>query len=888
MSWLDALGQGATVVTASKRLARHLRWRFDRAQSIAGHAAWPSPDILPWNAWLERVWQASFLTGGTAGRLDLLTHQQARLVWQDVIAANPAGSGGVDVAGGLTAATGTVLDAWRLSRAWQIPGQQIKVAARTPDTDAFAAWISGYDERCRDQRWLDPWSLPEQLSGDFKSASIGLARPICFVGFDYPTAQQRHTEDSLRDLNLVVGAGMGQIPETLLRSRPLSIACNDLQHERDLAARWARHLLDETDNAIVGVIVPDLPRQADNFRRTFLDVLMPDWRSRDAEDYPVNIAHGTPLMNVGIIHVALIALQLPDGTMDYRQLGQLLRSPYLPGADEEASGRARVDLLVRERDLRDVHLPSIASAKRIIEAAPGFVALLQKALDSKGGMDGRRAPNAWASAIANFLKKIGWAKGRKLTSDEHQAIDAWQRLLETFASSGRVIGDITFRRARRLLADLAADHQFQPEGRMSGVQVMTPWDAVAHQFDAVWVSGLSSDLWPPAARPNPLIPLELQRRCEIPDATPERIRVMAGQTMRRLLTVAPVTCASWARQRNQEVLSPSLVLDSLTAADAESIPGYRGKIFRDRIHASGKLEVLRNDRAPPLIASEPFPGGSGLLKAQAACPARAFFEFRLGATEPYRPPYGIDARTRGIITHAALENLYGRIRELGVLSSLSVDRIGELIDDSIKTVLRKNISRYHPLAQTLIFNEQHRLRDLLSKLTTLERERETFSIDEIESSCSANIGTLKLNLRLDRIDRLSNGRRLVIDYKTGAVFSRANWRGERPGEPQLPLYAVTTDVQGIAVILLNQDGVKVLGVGAENAGVEGLQEPAKFTGDEGETWTSLVNRWSQDLERLAEEFAHGDCRIDRDNSKLVEKEFAMLSRIYDLAPLDPQ
>jgi len=881
MSWLDALGQGATVVTASRRLARHLRWHFDRARSSAGNTAWPSPDIIPWSAWLERSWQSSLLSGGAAGRFDLLSHHEARLLWQDIIASKPVGFGD-----GRAAATGTVLDAWRLSRVWQIPEQRIRAAARTPDTDAFVAWITDYEERCHDNGWLDPWSLPERLAADFESGSINLTRPICFVGFDHPTAQQKHMEGALRGLALVAGRAMGQPPEAQICQNQLSVGCRDPQHEQDLAARWARNLLDDRDNIIVGVIVPDLARQADAFRRTFLDILTPDWRSRNSGDCPVNIAHGTSLTKVGIIHVALIALQLPDGRMDYRQLGQLLRSPYFQGADQESSGRARVDVFLREQNLRDIHLPSIVSAGRVTDDAPGFVTLVRKALDFSARTNGTRAPNVWVSAFADFLKDIGWAKGRLLTSDEYQATDAWQRLLETFASSGRVTGNITFRQARRLLADLARDSVFQPEGRMSGVQVMTPWDTVGHQFDALWISGLSSDLWPPAARPNPLIPLELQRRHGIPDATPERIRVMASQTMRQMLTIAPVVCASWAGERNHEVLSPSPVLDSLPAVDADSIPGYRGKVFRDRIHASRKLEVLRNDRAPPLISNQPFRGGSRLLTMQAACPARAFFEFRLGAAELRRPPFGIDARARGIITHDVLEQLYARIAELGVLSSVPVPRISELIDACIQTVLQKKIPRHHPLARTLIFNERHRLHDLLVELTTLDREREPFQIDDVESSCSVDIGPLTLSLRLDRIDRLPDGSRLVIDYKTSAGFSPAGWRGERPSEPQLPLYAVTADVQGIAVIVLNQHGVKIVGVGPEKFSVDGLLEPAKFSGEEGEAWESIVDRWRQDLERLADEFVGGDCRIDRDNTRLVEKEFAMLSRIYDPPPVD--
>ena len=43
---------------------------------------------------------------------------------------------------------------------------------------------------------------------------------------------------------------------------------------------------------------------------------------------------------------------------------------------------------------------------------------------------------------------------------------------------------------------------------------------------------------------------------------------------------------------------------------------------------------------------------------------------------------------------------------------------------------------------------------------------------------------------VDRLDRLPGGGYAIIDYKTGAV-SPAQWEGDRPDAPQLPLYAAT-------------------------------------------------------------------------------------------------
>jgi hypothetical protein len=158
--------------------------------------------------------------------------------------------------------------------------------------------------------------------------------------------------------------------------------------------------------------------------------------------------------------------------------------------------------------------------------------------------------------------------------------------------------------------------------------------------------------------------------------------------------------------------------------------------------------------------------------------------------------------------------------------------------------------------------------------------------EDIESSASVDLGPLELTIRQDRIDRIEGGGRLVIDYKSGRSFSYSVWRGLRPVEPQLPLYAATAASDGIAVLLLNQDGVAMFGVGREELGLEGLQSPARFAGNPGTDWDELVREWRANLVLLAEEFAAGDVRINRLDSSMATHEFAMLTRIHDRSVMD--
>ncbi|MBS1236714.1 MAG: putative repair protein, partial [Proteobacteria bacterium] len=82
-----ALKAGATLVTASQRLARHLASTYGAAQQAQGAVVWESPDILPWHQWLERFWQESFgLLDADTPQL-LLSDFQEQTLWEEVIRA---------------------------------------------------------------------------------------------------------------------------------------------------------------------------------------------------------------------------------------------------------------------------------------------------------------------------------------------------------------------------------------------------------------------------------------------------------------------------------------------------------------------------------------------------------------------------------------------------------------------------------------------------------------------------------------------------------------------------------------------------------------------------------------------------------------------------------
>ena len=95
-----------------------------------------------------------------------------------------------------------------------------------------------------------------------------------------------------------------------------------------------------------------------------------------------------------------------------------------------------------------------------------------------------------------------------------------------------------------------------------------------------------------------------------------------------------------------------------------------------------------------------------------------------------------------------------------------------------------------------------RARRVLANWLDLEARRLPFSVAQVEKDQQWQRGALMLKLRLDRIDALDDGRKVIVDYKTGASAAKPepDWSRRRPVNVQLPFYAsVLADASGAEV-----------------------------------------------------------------------------------------
>jgi ATP-dependent helicase/nuclease subunit B len=215
-------------------------------------------------------------------------------------------------------------------------------------------------------------------------------------------------------------------------------------------------------------------------------------------------------------------------------------------------------------------------------------------------------------------------------------------------------------------------------------------------------------------------------------------------------------------------------------------------------------------------------------------------------------------RERGDMLHHALEHVWSDLRSSARLLAIAPGALGELVREGAERAVARQCRRRDPGLRWQR-REVPRLTALLRKWLETEGTREPFEIESLEQAVHTRFGGLEFNVRIDRIDRLQGGGRVLIDYKSG--MAAPDWRGERPDNPQLPVYAVLQPHELVAVAYARVNASEC-GFVAEAARGGIFKPQSRPTALEGlPDFGALVALWSQRIERIAGQFAAGHAAV---------------------------
>jgi probable DNA repair protein len=632
------------------------------------------------------------------------------------------------------------------------------------------------------------------------------------------------------------------------------------REEIEKAAAWTRARLEQGRKRI-GVVVPDLAQRRKEVVRVFSRVMQPGFNLPGAARTPApfNVSLGEPLAHFPLVDCALSLIELSLREVPFAQASRLMRSPFLGGADTEATRRARLDARLRETLGATVSLPKLIA---FIEHCPSLRRHLETVFSLK--VEGRQPAGGWARHFSALLEAAGFPGERALDSHEFQTRAKWHETLGELAKLERVSTEMSGEQALARLRHLCTDNLFQPESPEAPIQVLGVLESAGLRFDCLWVSGLTDDAWPLEARPNPFIPAALQKRAGIPQASAEASLALGRRITQEWQGAAREVVFSFPQKEEDRDLAPSALIAHVAegAPDIPAFPRYRDLLFANRNLVS--LEDARGPAVPPGKVR----GGTRVLADQAACPFRAFARWRLAAEPLEEPVLGPDARERGSLLHSLMKHLWTELRSSASLGGDLRPVIARAAEAAVKESALEG--RFAEL-------ERARLARLAAEWLEVEKARKDFEVAFVEHSRALEIAGLELSSRIDRMDRLADGGYALIDYKTGNRVTPKDWEPPRPDDPQLPLYAAAAPeaLSAVAFAKVRRGAMRFSGFCRHEKTVPGL----KLYRD----WPALLSGWRKEVDALGAAFAAGEAAVDpkRDLETCLRCDLQTLCRVYE-------
>lgn len=892
-----SLGNNPLVLTPNRRLSSRLSLTFDLMHlrgDFSDSVAWARWRFMPWESWLSLLWEdvqlKQWLTIGRVihhqedseqGQSNhserpmlLLSTLQERLIWQQVIAKSEWGHRLLNC----TAMAKMTQEAAKRLVHYEIDELMLANFVE-PDTTQLLAWQEECEAVCLDNGWASPSTLIRRLKDSDVSRSLAQYDALLLYGFRFFSPQESGFLLSLKkkygcqvaSISLSESLDVSDdIPNFVCHEPTRVLAPNsasststqvvvysaaEKEEEYQRAIAWAwEHLEVSSQKGVddlprIGIVIPDLDQDREWIVRLYTRHCYPKGQFDPVHQNDVmvgseidrrrffNVSGGTPVWQTPIFHIMDCLFALLTGSCSLPQFGQLLRSPFMGGAESESFARHMAERKISERQVTRLNLTKLFGWQSLLIGCDDLYERIVCAKEWLAGQQPARKKyslETWLSLFKEWLDLWGWPGQRTLSSSEFQMHSKWFELQTEFVQLQMIHlehGKITDKnphqrsemnpsttysllQALSLLRQAGETMTYQPQSEEAPIQILGLLEADGQTFDYLWVCGLHSEAWPQSVKPNPLLPASLQRIKNMPHASPERELLLAKQMLQGFKAASrKMLVLSFPQQEGDRELLPSPLLKPYQAL-AESLnkswddtpdqairetgsernsEGVALPIFNDTwLEWAGQqvLEMIPEQKGAALPVGQAVRGGTSIIKDQGACPFRAYVRYRLGAQPLEQQRIGFSPAERGEAIHVTLELFWKHLQSQEQLLALESGAVHRLIVSSAQAAMGLLLGeRQHHYSELFLQLEVDRLVRLSQTWIDHERERQPFLVVATEQEQIETIDDFELRMRVDRIDRLEDGSLLIIDYKTGYA-KVTQWMDESLSEPQLPLYCI--------------------------------------------------------------------------------------------------
>lgn len=891
--WLLSLNQKSIVVVPTNSLVNHLTEQYATCQLELAKSVWLSPNIAVWSTFVKTLWLHNRPAASTS---QLLSAAQSDLLWTKIIEQSARQDQSL-VLLNVPQTVRAVRASWQKLHDWCIDESRLADEFAV-DHQQLLLWFEEYRQVLASRKLVDPAQIPKLLldSGfdtDFKH--------FYWFSYDLITQAQQSLSEAFELRDVSVNYIRPQAKANCI-SRQIF---NDEHSEISSVFYCARQRLEANPSEKIAIIIPDLQhryRQVEDIAR---DVFYPNWSplelSENGSAYRFSL--GRRLIDLAPLSTLLGLIDLLKGAVKVSDFALMLRSVYIGDAmadsniEKKISANAKQVILTILAESR-LHRLSLSKLVALYEQsthkAPEVSDFLQRVLKAQSDLRQQLAEaknthgfaslsfSNWLVIFDDWLALWGWSAAvseLQPSSHEYQLQQRWNSVKQELIGLSLLQKTLGFSRMIDLLKTLLRETVFLPKASSTAIIISGTLEAIGREVDCMFVTGMHQDFPKPGSL-DAFIPKQILAEHQHPHASVDRDFEYQKGVIQNLVACANEYSLSYAKVSAAEAdieRSASSLFDQYEWQLSE---------FEKESRPKTKMQRYEDVKGPVLEQYENLKGGAKIFENQSNCAFRAFAAHRLGLRSEQETEFGLDALDRGNIIHYLLETLWGELKSQENLARQSEAQLTTIIKRHIDQAVSTNPHNLSDEKQNLLLHERDRLISLLNEWMGLELMRpRAFKVIERELKGQSELGGVPFRYIIDRVDELADGRRVVIDYKTGEA-SRSDWMGDRIKSPQLPLYALSVaapqDIQAIA-------GISFAKVKRWKPSYEELAQDDIFHASDGHTrkraevWQQESKSWQSRFEVLAQSFVSGDAVVNpSDANTCAYCEFDALCRVDQL------
>lgn len=834
----EAIAENQLILTANQRLAMQIKQAWGKLSQDQNTSVWRSPRVMSIEHWLMFLWEElKDQNHPIVSQLSIAGTMQSQYYWEKVIAQSDES---LDKSFASMAAN--CLD---LLQRWRIDFNEITDSGSS--LDKFKHLASQY-QRLLNKNNLVTIPQAYQLIGDcFATGALDKELHINLYGFQSISPLQESLLERTAEKYLFIKLYKKHVDAK-------TIECADPNGEIAVASKWAALELLQNPNQRIGILIPDLNNCLTQTVRILNETL-----AQQNCPTAVNISAGVKLSETALIKAALNCLDLFNFDLPLSQWLCLLNSPF--NLFEKLPIQFKVDCELTLRALKshnlglDQFIQAIRCQQSKLENSDEVQSIIEPLYNFQQFNRKNKAKqysfSHWADILDKTVKQLGWPGLSQPSSIQYQQIQQWGKLVSKLSELDNLGIEVGRSKALYYLNKLASEHLFHPQTGDAPLQVLGLLEGAGLVFDKLWVTGMHSGNLPTSGSIDPVLSASFQRQHEMPFSVPEKELTIAKSLLSSFKENTNQLFLSYPLSDGKTPLEPSMLIKDIELQDAKALVGDMQPATW--LKQPDQTDILEEPGYAYNPALERIRGGSSILKHQSTCPFNAFAIHRLWALDLDEPSIGLEAMDRGSIVHEILYRLWDNWKTSSALMALSTEQLSQKVEGTIQAVLLEQAKTHSCLrGENYLALEQQRLSKMILQWLELEKQRPSFEVINTEQKITMNFGDLKISLILDRLDKVQ-GQNVVIDYKTGNVSSSA-WYGERPEDPQLPLYVMASEPMPEGCFFGHLKGTKFKFLGLSKDPIITGIKPA-------DDWQLQIDKWQKALNHLAQEFIQGKASV---------------------------